>query len=440
MDGAILFADDKIFSEGPSFEKNLFNSFCKKAQYPIVGVDTLDLTKNALKSLIALKAFIIDYRFDEKSEIEEFPIISRTAKDVLDDPGISIFSLIYVYSNDNIENTQDGTRLKEIYKDRIRFKTKSSDADYTEKESEDILKEIENWEKDHLNFTVPFKWNQSINQAVQRIFINLDGADSNWITELYKTSEKDGVDPSIEVINLFQNLLSEKIIQDKQLREDIKEFAGNGKELTNPEDFARLYRILYYGITKESDPIMTGDIFRFDDDCYGILITPECDTYDICKEQQKRSFEFLKFTSTAFNKNELMPKLNLKATPLLDKAKDLKINLSKDNCTTLRQVFNKQIKEEKEKSLFRAFTQTYSRFHLLPCFEFTKDNFKNIAFIDFQSGLELKLANSVKKEYRIGKLNSPFIQELRQRYLAYKGRVGVPRFSEELRKWLLEER
>jgi hypothetical protein len=440
MEGVILFADDDIFSEEPSFEKGLYQSLCKKQQYPIVGVTDLDLAKNAIKSLSSLKAFIIDYRFNEKNELEGMPSRKRLATEILDDPDISIFSLIYLYSRDYIENTLDGKRFKEMYKDRIRFRVKSSDDDKIEEDTVEILHDIEQWEKEHQNYNVPFKWNQSINQAVQNLFINLEDADLNWIAELYKTSEKDGAEPSIEVINLFQNILSEKIIQDDQLRESIKIFAESGAELSNPEDFAKLYRILYYSIIKESDPIMTGDIFKFDNDYSGILITPECDISDISKEPLKRSFEFLKFTPNDFNKNELTPKINLKATPLLDKAKELEIDLTKNQCTSLRQVFNKQIKEEKEKELIKAFTQRYPRFHILPCFEFSKGNFKNTAMIDFQLGLELKLAHFIKKENRIGKLNTPFIQELRQRYFAYKGRVGVPRFSEELRKWLLEEK
>ena len=51
--------------------------------------------------------------------------------------------------------------------------------------------------------------------------------------------------------------------------------------------------------------------------------------------------------------------------------------------------------------------------------------------------LEWKKVIDVNPENRICKLNSPYIQDLRQRYLGYKGRVGVPSFPDKLREWIL---
>jgi hypothetical protein len=49
------------------------------------------------------------------------------------------------------------------------------------------------------------------------------------------------------------------------------------------------------------------------------------------------------------------------------------------------------------------------------------------------------LGKDITSENRIGKINSPYIQELRQRYFSYKGRVGVPGHSSKLREWLLDK-
>jgi len=87
-----------------------------------------------------------------------------------------------------------------------------------------------------------------------------------------------------------------------------------------------------------------------------------------------------------------------------------------------------------------AFTQTnFPRLHILPCFEFQPGNYSGIALIDFRSGLDLIECSKIQLGNRVGKLNTPYIQELRQRYLAYKGRVGVPGYSKKLREWLLSE-
>lgn len=43
------------------------------------------------------------------------------------------------------------------------------------------------------------------------------------------------------------------------------------------ENTAKLYRRIYYSRILEHAPFMTGDIFKFSDEQYGILITPECE-------------------------------------------------------------------------------------------------------------------------------------------------------------------
>ncbi|MCW8799368.1 MAG: hypothetical protein OQK71_00425, partial [Desulfobacter sp.] len=40
---------------------------------------------------------------------------------------------------------------------------------------------------------------------------------------------------------------------------------------------AKLYNRIYYTKLIENAPLMTGDIFKFSDNDYGILFTPECD-------------------------------------------------------------------------------------------------------------------------------------------------------------------
>lgn len=444
MEGVILFADDDIYSEDSSFERDLYNALCKKDKYPIVGVSNLDLAESAIRSLSSLKAFIIDYEFLEKdTELQSMGISPKAvkAKELLINPELAIFSLIYLYSKKNIENSEDGEILKKKYNERIRFREKSSDSNQIDKEIDSIIQDIELWEKDHQNYEVPFKWNQSINQAVQKIFITLEGADPYWITELYKTSLTDGVEPSVEVINLFQYLLSENIIQDEELRRIIKVYAEGGKTLSKPEDYARLIKILYYGSTKCSYPIMTGDIFKFSEDQFGIVISPECDIRHIIDKKEQSYFELLRFSINDYKKHSFKLNASIKAAPIIKKAEEYKLcPFTKNQKIELSQELNKQIDAAETKLQIEAFTQTDHRIHLLPCFEFNKNDYHNVALIDFRFGLELKPAISLIKENRIGKLNTPYIQELRQRYLAYKGRVGVPRFSEELRKWLLEEK
>jgi hypothetical protein len=247
----------------------------------------------------------------------------------------------------------------------------------------------------------------------------------------------EGAEPSLGVINLFQNILSESIIQNEALRKLIKDFAEAGQPLANAEDYAKLIRILYYSQTQLTDPIMTGDIFKLDDDKHCIIITPECDIRHMLKEPDKKTFEVLAFAKDDFQKNKLEPKFNIKTKPIFEKIKELGLDICKNHRESISGAFRKEEKSEKNKILIDAFTQIYPRFHILPCYEFVNNDHSGIALIDFRFGLELKSAEELVPEKRIRKLNSPYIQELRQRYLSYKGRVGVPAYSNKLKEWLL---
>ena len=441
MDGIILFADDKIFKA--SYENIFYHSILNERMHPVMGVDSLELLEKTIRSVSTYKALILDWNFETGEDvIEGLEIPNETPASFLLEN--DIFSLIYIYSDKDVQNSEDGQKLSIKYGNKIKFKRKDHSQGTAEEsaasDKQRIFQEILEFEQANPALQIPFIWSKSINRATQEIFRKLELADPNWVAELYRTAANDPVEPSVEVINLFQNILTENIIQDKVLNDKIKEVTNTGAELLNPEDYAKVIKILYYSKVKETAPIMTGDILKFDDVNYGVIITPECDIRHVLDNPQNSSFEILCFSKGDYHKSDFKLQATIKATPVIAKAEEQKkITFTTNEKAELSQILNSQVKSAESILQVKAFTQTNPKLHLLPCFEFEEGCYSGIAKIDFRSGLMLSLGNSISIPQRIGKLNTPYIQELRQRYFAYKGRVGVPNPSRKMREWLLDK-
>jgi hypothetical protein len=443
MEGVILFADDHIHTEGN--EKLLFEALNK--DLPVLGVNSLSLAEQSIQSIGSFSALILDWQFSNEVEDgfgdiaeelgEKFKIKPTTS--TKEDATLKFlkendfYSLIYIYSETDVEEKHPS--LKERFGDRIKFKQKTNISN-TEKEKDQILKDLKNWETKNQNLSIPIKWNKAINQKAQKIFHELSTADPNWVRDLYKTADEDGVEPTIEVISLFQSLLSEKIIQDTGLKNEIKTIATDekNKDVTDPKSYAQLFRRFFYAEVFEDDPIMTGDIFNLGNDEYGILITPECDIRHIVNSD-KYSFEFLTFTKDSFKKTAFNLKVDFKLKQLhtiIQEALELDQGLQKGQKQAISLEINNQLADQELKLQLQAFTQTNSKLHVFPSFKFGEEYIP--VMIDFRLNRISLKGNEVKPERREFKINSPYIQDIRQRYLSYIGRIGVPSLPEPIRR------
>lgn len=432
MEGVILFADDHVLDN--PFEKGLFHALSKEKKHPVLPIVNLDLLETSIISTSSIKALIVDWNFENiDEELIEAGVPPENETPFSKLMALDIFSLIYVYSEKSgLEQTEDGQKLKARFKDKIEFRTKDKSGDIEAKiivEKDKILADLQIMAAKVENIRIPIQWTQVINQSVQRIFSELYEIDKKWVSDLYKTAYDDGVEPSVEVINLFQNLLAEKVVQSKKLRDAITASVTDDN-VTEPEQYSRLFRtFLYSTLDVTNDPIMTGDIFKFQDGIFGILVTPECDISKVKKE-----FEFLTFKNESIAEFEFLSQFNSAKKTLKVIVKDmLKRELSQNEGKQI----NASLKEVESTLLQQVFNQPHQRLYVLPCFDSGDGNYKTTAQIDFRDSLEFKNIDEVKKEDRICKLNSPYIQDLRQRFLSYKGRIGVPSFPDNLRTWLL---
>ncbi len=410
MDGIVLFADDHIF-ESKSFENDLFIKLRKEADLPIIPIANLTVLENSLSSISTCKALILDWNFAKEADEEDkdldltydTPLFILTKR--------TIYSLIYIYSENPIgqETTE---QLKKIYSNKISFETKINNSEELGKEYSKIIAGLKKIESENQHMKIPFTWNQAINASVQNIFSELENADPNWIKEIYSNATNDGAEPNSEVISVFQNLLYESIIQNNALIESLTDSnkLENIEVKNKDEALAKLYNRFYYTKLIDNAPIMTGDIFKFSDDEFAILITPECDI----NHKKEISLEFLKFKKKSF-------------IDFLEKKKQYKKE-EFDNVKEKRQFLD----------LKKEFNNGKMSYHILPSFPFEDSVYNESLYIDFATAFVVKPKNEFENIRREFKLNSPYIYQLRQRYLSYIGRVGVPAIPPSLKAFNLK--
>ena len=407
MNGVIIFADNKIFSQEK--ENRLFERFRRDDDFSVLPIDNLSCLESTVKSTSTFRACIIDWDF-ENVNIEDEDFIGvrhpqRTPMSILiDNP---LYTLLYIYSERNIPDN-DKEQLEQKFKEKIHFRIKQEDVD---SEYRTIKADIQNFEAQNTHMNIPFSWSQAINQSAQKIFSELETANSFWIKEVKDTAVEDGGDPTTEIIDLFNNLLSEELVQNRSLRtslDNINEAGGNEV----PENTAKLYQRIYYSQLTEHAPIMTGDIFHFADESWGVLITPECEV--TTRINQSLELDFLTFNLSDINDY-------LRNSNTFDRLREAYLNFKESKKIKLRKIFNNEV--------FSS--------HILPSFPAHDNIYNQLVVINFKKAYKTKSHDEYSNMRSSYKLNSPYIHQLRQRFISFFGKIGVPAIPSSLRDFNL---
>ena len=404
MDGVVVFADNKVL-EVDSFENKLFNRLKGVSSYSVLPVCSIQDLESTIKAISTFKAIILDWNFkNEDVEIEGLEgakLPDKTPEQTLD--VADIYSLIYIYSETEL-GVEIKTKLQQRYGQKVQFKKKTLDA--IDEDAAAIIKDIKDFEEANKHMAIPFIWSHAINQSVQRIFYELEKADPHWIKEIRDTAEKDGGEPTSEIIDVFHHILNESLIQNKDLRTALDAYVC--EESGIEENTAKLYRRIYYSQLTQDAPIMTGDIFQFGDEEYGILITPECEV------NKRELLYFLIFKKSGIN--EFLAKNN-------------SYNRGEEDYTNF--------KPSKKDKIRKVFNNEELSIHILPSFPFSEETYNTSAYINFKEAFtSIKKVDCETKRTRY-KLNAPFIHQLRQRYVAFFGKYGVPAIPQGLRDFNL---
>lgn len=404
MDGVVVFADNKVL-DIDSFENKLFNKLREESSFTILPVCSIYDLESTIKATSTFKAIILDWNFkNEEIDDEELggaKIPDNTPEQFLN--SADIYSLIYIYSENELGD-EIKKRLQERYHEKVQFKKKTADA--LNVDAGTIIKEINEFDEENKHMRIPFVWSHAINQSVQRIFFELEAANPHWIKEIRDTIREDGGEPTTEIIDIFHHILNESLIQNKDLRDALDSY--NCEETGVEENTAKLYRRIYYSQIMEGAPIMTGDIFKFDDEIYGILITPECEV------QKRETLDFLVFEKEEFNGF-----------------------LLKNNSYKRGEENYSDFKESKKKNIRKIFNNEELSMHILPSFPFSDDTYNIPAYINFKEAFSIKTKDECCPKRTLYKLNAPYIHQLRQRYIAFFGKYGVPAIPFGLRDFNL---
>jgi hypothetical protein len=429
MDGVILFVDDNLDEytiKENGVERTLENELFEelRKEYPVLGVRNLDLAEEAIKSIGSFSAIILDWVFDKKDLLlksgEDAAVLggiklSREGLDTLEFlKHNEFYSLVYIFSNENVKDLY-GAELQKKYRKRIKFRKKGESKNQAKRIAQDIIK----WRDQNENLAIPNVWTKTINQSVQKILLELSDADRNWIRELANTAKEDGVSGEIFIIEILQNLLAESLIQDPALIASIKEHVGlneGGQQAivaVDEKSVAKLFRRIFYTKLDKDAPVMTGDVCKLSRKKFGIIITPECDIHDVVQDPSK-TFELLTFARDSF---EWFMALQMNYQYARNKYEEwMGTNNGKEKLKKLRARFN----------------NGESTYHILPSFPFSDTALNQSAAIDLSEGRE-RFSYLAIKDKRTYKLNSPFIQQLRQRYISHLGRVGTPSLPTSVR-------
>lgn len=405
MDGVVVFADNKVL-EVDSFENKLFNRLKGESSYSVLPVCSIQDLESTIKAISTFKAIILDWNFkNEDAEIEGLEgakLPDKTPEQTLD--VADIYSLIYIYSETEL-GAEIKTKLQQRYGQKVQFKKKALDA--IDEDAAAIIKDIKDFEEANKHMAIPFIWSHAINQSVQKIFYELEKADPHWIKEIRDTAEKDGGEPTSEVIDVFHHILNESLIQNKDLRTALDAYVC--EESGIEENTAKLYRRIYYSQLTQDAPIMTGDIFEFGDEEYGILITPECEV------SKRELLDFLMFKKSGIN--------------------DF---LLKNNTYNREEEDYTNFKSSKKDKIRKVFNNEELSIHILPSFPFSEETYNISAYINFKEAfISIKKVDCDTKR-TLYKLNAPYIHQLRQRYVAFFGKYGVPAIPQGLRDFNLK--
>lgn len=407
MKGVIVYADDDVLNvKDNSLEYQLYDLFRQDDHYTIIPITSIVDLEETVKSVSPIRVLMLDWQFKRMGDMEDGLVLpDETPEIFLRDS--KLFSLIYIFSKEELSVGMQES-LKAKFGNKIQFQRKPKNTDDITLLYNQIIGDIEQLDQQNKQMSVTYDWSQRINVAQQKIFNELDSADPTWIKVLSDAAREDTGDATTDVVNMYQELLSEQLRQDAVLRQAIETYHVDDN-IQDSQSIAKLYQRLIYSKVEDGQTLMTGDICKMQNGKYAIVITPECEM----RHRENKDVEILEFGNDFM---EIMPKRKNRLCPLH---------------------WFTQLNLEKKKTVRKMYNNDDSGLHILPSFPFEDGVYNKSVIIEFRTALGMIPYNTVT-EHRIGyRLNAPYIQQLRQRFLSFFGRCGVPAVPDILRDYNL---
>lgn len=382
--GVALVIDDN-FDKGDD-AINAIVANIKEKGIPVVGYDNLPAAQKVLDNLLSINFAIIDWQMFEPLELLEGVQLGSGAQQVHENEVCDFikklksicFSPIFIFTNEDKETIIGKLVEKGIYLEEGRnFIFVKNKRDLT---GALLFEEIGKWIDGNPSMYLLKKWEQSFSKAKNIVFLELyDNSNGLWPQILWDNFEKESEDAGQGLNDtIFRLIISETDINDINKAKIITSETAESKETKD------LFRRIMYQM-KDLKGIKPGDIFKDGSDYY-LNIRPECDTVEGRWDKQ---VHLIKGKTIA---NEELVKLRAS-------------------------------QYEEKNGLNEKVNQCFV--YLIGDDDVIQFQFKKLTIQKYNGDLKRK---------RICRLLPPYITKIQQKYSAYVGRFGIPRFPLELEK------
>lgn len=290
------------------------------------------------------------------------------------------FIPIFIFTNENVDKLKDKLIKAKLYSNEVQnfiFVLDKSEI----RASGSLFPKLKTWLEETVSIYVLKEWENHLVVGKNKLFWDFYSLNPDWPKILWKAYKKDGVNMSNELGELIsKNLLS--VLSSYKFESDLLDY--NGEHYTN-DDFKKVLEGERF-ISNESlkiDEIYTGDIYRQTGKYY-LNIRPQCDC--IARDGE-----------------------------IID---DIMLYCLKGKKLTNRKV---EILFEKDYGTIKE-RDTNCIIYPIDKGKAIEFKFKDLKIIKYQ---ELK-------DCRIGRILSPFITKIQQKYTNYLHRPGLPRLPEEV--------
>lgn len=363
--------EDKIFRIVENIEDEWEMPFYKTHEIPPDGYSD-SLLRSASFVLLDWKLWRSGSAELEKDGIKKNIRFLEKAKEY--------FIPVFIFTNENPSDVADELPedLYDAEKSESNFIFIKSKSELAEKS--DIFDSVGEWIERNASIYALKAWEREFYESKRALFSSMYTKSSDWPRVFWKSYEDDGVDPSSSLADLINDNLSGRF------RTDIFEKHVLGSEFSSAsmEDLRSLIQEASF-VGRENlsdDEIRSGDLFRMPTGKYLINIRPDCDC---------------------------VPRGSVKT------AGDVELYCLE----------GKKLLEEKLREIYK---NGHFQERVWESISFSLYEGETVRF-DLRKLEKIKFSDIEDK--RVGRLIHPYITRIKQRYVFYLQREGLPRIPEE---------
>lgn len=386
--GPVIVIDDRIDTD------DLINKLIEEIidnNLPVFSYKSIGEIKTELPNFTFSNFIILDWKMEERERPPEVQlgagkkeISEQIVIDFIRELQKTCFAPIFILSNLSKEDIEYILKDKKIIKNGARAVFVENKATLCRKKGT-LISKIESWITESPHIYLAKWWTNEWLLNNTKVLWDLYNSNSDWPAWFYDSFKKDEEEPLLALVNsLFQLIYSEMSISNLERSYIEKKVEPIDDELL--KSLKKLYARLVYTENEIDKDIRPGDIFRIEEEnkkIYLLNIRPECDT-----TKRKNESDTLLY------------------------------------CLRGRARKSNKLKDRYDKNVGVVMRKTEILLFLLDGNDIVRFDNKE---------LEIRPYGDIKDK-KICRVVSPFINQIRQSYCNFLGRVGIPSYPEHIFK------